>query len=46
MTETKENIRENSKNSHLIPITIKKFLHNRRENLRLHNKIYLVKTKK
>lgn len=31
-TETKENIRENSKNSHLIPITnLKNFLHNRRE---------------
>ncbi len=34
-TETKENIRENSKNSHLIPITnLKNFLHNRRENFK------------
>ncbi len=34
-TETKENIGENSKNSHLIPITnLKNFLHNRRENFR------------
>ncbi|MGL2577507.1 hypothetical protein ACQJ8K_07875 [Helicobacter pylori] len=32
-TETKENIRENPKNSHLIPITnLKNFLHNRIEN--------------
>ncbi|MGL2804470.1 hypothetical protein ACQJ9X_03035 [Helicobacter pylori] len=35
-TETKENIRENSKNSHLIPITnLKNFLHNRRENFKV-----------
>ncbi|ADO02940.1 hypothetical protein HPSJM_06900 [Helicobacter pylori SJM180] len=35
-TETKENIRENSKNSHLIPITnLKNFLHNRRENFKI-----------
>ncbi len=34
-TETNENIRENSKNSHLIPITnLKNFLHNRRENFK------------
>ncbi|WQX69071.1 hypothetical protein KVM75_04620 [Helicobacter pylori] len=34
-TETKENIRENSKNSHLMPITnLKNFLHNRRENFK------------
>ncbi|WP_373931197.1 hypothetical protein [Helicobacter pylori] len=34
-TETKENIRENSKDSHLIPITnLKNFLHNRRENFK------------
>ncbi|MGL2755041.1 hypothetical protein ACQJ8V_04795 [Helicobacter pylori] len=34
--ETKENIRENSKNSHLIPITnLKNFLHNRRENFKV-----------
>ncbi len=34
-TETKENIRENSKNSHLIPITnLKNFLHNRRESFK------------
>ncbi|RVZ49581.1 hypothetical protein [Helicobacter pylori] len=34
-TETKENIRENPKNSHLIPITnLKNFLHNRRENFK------------
>ncbi len=34
-TEIKENIRENSKNSHLIPITnLKNFLHNRRENFK------------
>ncbi len=36
ITETKENIRENSKNSHLIPITnLKNFLHNRRENFKV-----------
>ncbi len=35
-TETKENIRENPKNSHLIPITnLKNFLHNRRENFKI-----------
>ncbi|WP_033745167.1 hypothetical protein [Helicobacter pylori] len=35
-TETKENIRENFKNSHLIPITnLKNFLHNRRENFKV-----------
>lgn len=35
-TETKENIRENSKNSHLIPIiNLKNFLHNRRENFKV-----------
>ncbi|MCQ2850117.1 hypothetical protein JT209_03835 [Helicobacter pylori] len=35
-TETKENIKENSKNSHLIPITnLKNFLHNRRENFKI-----------
>ncbi|GAA9266243.1 hypothetical protein TH0156_01980 [Helicobacter pylori] len=35
-TETKENIRENSKNSHLITITnLKNFLHNRRENFKI-----------
>ncbi|WQZ04712.1 hypothetical protein KVM20_04840 [Helicobacter pylori] len=35
-TEIKENIRENSKNSHLIPITnLKNFLHNRRENFKI-----------
>ncbi|GAA7893427.1 hypothetical protein HpBT0383_13420 [Helicobacter pylori] len=35
-TETKENIRENSKNSHLIPITnLKNFLHNGRENFKV-----------
>ncbi|GAA7437576.1 hypothetical protein BD0142_10620 [Helicobacter pylori] len=35
-TETKENIRENSKNSHLIPITnLKNFLHIRRENFKV-----------
>ncbi|WP_120860695.1 hypothetical protein [Helicobacter pylori] len=35
-TETKENIRENSKNSHLIPITnLKNFLHNRIENFKI-----------
>ncbi|MCQ2902796.1 hypothetical protein JT166_05340 [Helicobacter pylori] len=35
-TETKENIRENSKNSHLIPITnLKNFLNNRRENFKI-----------
>ncbi|AFH98255.1 hypothetical protein HPSH417_05655 [Helicobacter pylori Shi417] len=35
-TETKENIRENSKSSHLIPITnLKNFLHNRRENFKV-----------
>ncbi|MFP6338814.1 hypothetical protein ACLGET_05880 [Helicobacter pylori] len=35
-TETKENIRENSQNSHLIPITnLKNFLHNRRENFKV-----------
>ncbi|WRA18290.1 hypothetical protein KVL50_04135 [Helicobacter pylori] len=35
-TKTKENIRENSKNSHLIPITnLKNFLHNRRENFKV-----------
>ncbi len=35
-TEKKENIRENSKNSHLIPITnLKNFLHNRRENFKV-----------
>ncbi len=35
-TETKENIRENSKNSHLIPITnLKNFLHNRREKFKV-----------
>ncbi|WQZ92325.1 hypothetical protein KVK76_03105 [Helicobacter pylori] len=35
-TETKENIRENSKNSHLIPIkNLKNFLHNRRENFKI-----------
>ncbi len=35
-TEIKENIRENSKNSHLIPITnLKNFLHNRRENFKV-----------
>ncbi|QEE95705.1 hypothetical protein D2C90_04630 [Helicobacter pylori] len=35
-TETKENIRENFKNSHLIPITnLKNFLHNRRENFKI-----------
>ncbi len=34
--ETKENIRENPKNSHLIPITnLKNFLHNRRENFKI-----------
>ncbi|GAA8228585.1 hypothetical protein HpKG54_09010 [Helicobacter pylori] len=34
-TEAKENIRENSKDSHLIPITnLKNFLHNRRENFK------------
>ncbi|GAA8072869.1 hypothetical protein JP0577_07010 [Helicobacter pylori] len=34
-TETKENIRENSKNSHLILITnLKNFLHSRRENFK------------
>nr|BCI58917.1 hypothetical protein HPKE_11720 [Helicobacter pylori] len=34
--ETKENIRENFKNSHLIPITnLKNFLHNRRENFKV-----------
>ncbi|GAA8421802.1 hypothetical protein Hpkin74_12870 [Helicobacter pylori] len=35
-TEKKENIRGNSKNSHLIPITnLKNFLHNRRENFKV-----------
>ncbi|EJC25716.1 hypothetical protein HPHPH5B_1533 [Helicobacter pylori Hp H-5b] len=35
-TETKENIRENPKNSHLIPITnLKNFLHNRIENFKI-----------
>ncbi|MGL2387565.1 hypothetical protein ACOWLB_07610 [Helicobacter pylori] len=35
-TEIKENIRENPKNSHLIPITnLKNFLHNRRENFKI-----------
>ncbi|EMH19974.1 hypothetical protein [Helicobacter pylori] len=35
-TETKENIRENPKNSHLIPIiNLKNFLHNRRENFKI-----------
>ncbi|RVY27450.1 hypothetical protein [Helicobacter pylori] len=35
-TETKENIRENSKNSHLTPITnLKNFLHNRRESFKI-----------
>ncbi|EIE28527.1 hypothetical protein [Helicobacter pylori] len=35
-TETKENIRENPKNSHLIPTTnLKNFLHNRRENFKI-----------
>ncbi|RVY50734.1 hypothetical protein [Helicobacter pylori] len=35
-TETKENIRENPKNSHLIPITnLKNFLHNRREKFKI-----------
>ncbi|WQZ81368.1 hypothetical protein KVM48_04965 [Helicobacter pylori] len=35
-TETKENIRENPKKSHLIPITnLKNFLHNRRENFKI-----------
>ncbi|WQU28477.1 hypothetical protein KVE66_04640 [Helicobacter pylori] len=35
-TEIKENIRENSKNSHLIPITnLKNFLCNRRENFKI-----------
>lgn len=35
-TETKENIRKNSKNSHLIPITnLKNFLHNRKENFKV-----------
>ncbi|EQD88691.1 hypothetical protein HPSA50_1011 [Helicobacter pylori SouthAfrica50] len=35
-TEIKKNIRENSKNSHLIPITnLKNFLHNRRENFKV-----------
>ncbi|RVZ75254.1 hypothetical protein [Helicobacter pylori] len=35
-TETEENIRENSKNSHLIPIiNLKNFLHNRRENFKV-----------
>ncbi|MGN8384294.1 hypothetical protein ACR9KM_07910 [Helicobacter pylori] len=35
-TETTENIRENPKNSHLIPITnLKNFLHNRRENFKI-----------
>ncbi|WRC04225.1 hypothetical protein KVD63_04795 [Helicobacter pylori] len=35
-TETKENIREKAKNSHLIPITnLKNFLHNRRENFKV-----------
>lgn len=35
-TETKENIRESPKNSHLIPITnLKNFLHNRRENFKI-----------
>ncbi|GAA8437457.1 hypothetical protein HpDR49_01790 [Helicobacter pylori] len=34
--ETKENIRGNPKNSHLIPITnLKNFLHNRRENFKI-----------
>ncbi len=46
-TETKENIRENSKNSHLIPITNLKIFYIIEEKiLRLHNKIYLVKNKK
>ncbi|EKE79414.1 hypothetical protein OUC_1321 [Helicobacter pylori R018c] len=45
--ETKENIRENSKNSHLIPITnLKNFYITEEKILRLHNKIYLVKNKK
>ncbi len=35
-TETKENIRENPKNSHLIPITnLRNFLHNRIENFKI-----------
>ncbi len=46
-TETKENIRENSKNSHLIPITnLKNFYITEEKILRFHNKIYLVKNKK
>lgn len=46
-TETKENIREKAKNSHLIPITnLKIFYITEEKILRLHNKIYLVKNKK
>ncbi len=46
-TEIKENIRENSKNSHLIPITNLKIFYIIEEKiLRFHNKIYLVKNKK
>lgn len=46
-TETKENIRENPKNSHLIPTTnLKNFYIIEEKILRFHNKIYPVKNKK